>query len=310
MIDVRTRHKGNYGLIMASDPWISNRRNLLKAGVLGVSAISLSRVMSACGNSPSSGTDILDGPISDTMGIVQRWVPDQLGPGPVRLPVSLADDAGLLLKGPASLTAKIINYLDNTVVAEGLVAERRWLGEGTVPFWVFNAEVRDVATYSLVVDGGPTDGAAFQIRAADDLEVVRAGQVLPALDTPTFSDHRGVEPFCTRLPEPCPFHATTLAEALSSGQRVVFLVGTPAHCQTAVCAPVLDGMLALAQSFEDVTFIHAEVYLDDTATTVAPTVDALKLTFEPVLWLTDTSGIVTQRFEGVWHPDEIRQALA
>jgi hypothetical protein len=39
-------------------------------------------------------------------------------------------------------------------------------------------------------------------------------------------------------------------------------------------------------------------------------VDALNLTFEPVLWVTDSSGVITHRFEGVWHPDEVRDVLA
>ena len=202
------------------------------------------------------------------------------------------------------------DYLDNSVVEEGLVAERLWLGEGTAPFWVFNTEVQDIANYSLIVEGGPADGAAFQIRDPQNLEVVHAGDSLPALETPTLSEHRGVEPYCTRVPEPCPFHELTLADALATGKRVVFIVGTPAHCQTGVCAPVLDGLVTLAKDFSDVIFVHADVYTDETATTTAPVVDALNLTFEPVIWITDTSGVITHRFEGVWHPDEVRQVLA
>ena len=288
--------------------WTGNRRNLMKVGTVGVSAIGLSRLVSACGGSTSGNP--LDGPISKDMAVVQRWVPDQLGPGRVRLPVSLADNAGLLMKGPATLNAKVVNYLDNTVVEEGLIAERLWLGEGTTPFWVFYTDVQDIAMYSLIVEGGPADGAAFQIRDPQNLEVVHAGDSLPAFETPTISDHRGVKPYCTRVPAPCPFHEVTLADALATGKRVVFLVGTPAHCRTAVCAPVLDGLVALAKDFSDVIFIHADVYADETATTTAPVVDALKLTFEPVLWVTDTEGVITHRFEGVWHPDEVRQVLA
>jgi hypothetical protein len=102
----------------------------------------------------------------------------------------------------------------------------------------------------------------------------------------------------------------TLADALATSKRIVFMVGTPAHCQTGVCAPVLDGLIEVANDFSDVIFIHADVYADETATTTAPVVDALNLTFEPVLWVTDTSGVITHRFEGVWHPDEVREVLA
>jgi hypothetical protein len=292
----------------SSNIWSGNRRNLFKVGTVGVSAIGLSRLISACGGSTPGNP--LDGPIAGDMAIVQRWVPDQLGPGRVRLPVSLADNDGLLMKGPETLNGKVLNYLDNSLVVDDLVAQRRWLGEGTAPFWVFEAEANDVAMYSIIVEGGPADGAAFQIRDPQNLVVVNVDESLPAFDTPTVSDHRGVEPYCTRLPVPCPFHEMTLADALATGKRIVFMVGTPAHCQTGVCAPVLDGLIEVANDFSDVIFIHADVYADETATTTAPVVDALNLTFEPVLWVTDTSGVITHRFEGVWHPDEVREVLA
>ena len=243
------------------------------------------------------------------MALVQRWVPVQLTPGFVRLPISLADNAGLLNAGPDVLTASIISYLDNSVVAEGLTATRQSIGPGTPPFWVFTATLNDPDVYSLVVDGGPADGAALQIRSGEFMPVPRVGQVLPTLETPTVDDPRGVEIICTRTPEPCPFHDVTLSQALESGQRVVFLVGTPAHCQTAVCAPVLESLIEIAAKYPDVSFVHADVYADSAATQVAPTVQELGLTFEPVLWITDTAGTITHRFEGVWAISEIEDAL-
>ena len=63
------------------------------------------------------------------------------------------------------------------------------------------------------------------------------GSVLPPFDTPTVDDHRGVEPYCTLTPAPCPLHDVTLTQALASGKPVAYMVGTPAHCQTGTCAP-------------------------------------------------------------------------
>ncbi len=305
------------------------RRNLLRASTIGLGTLAFGRVLSACGGTsneatPVSGGDIAaggdetdgtnktdsspDGPISPEMSLVQRWVPDQLTPGFVRLPISLADNAGLLGAGPAVLTGKIINYLDNSVVAENLSAERLSIGPGTPPFWVFNATLNEPNVYSLVIDGGPQDGAALQIRDGEFMPVPRVGQTLPSLTTPTPEDPWGVETICTRIPQ-CPFHDVTLAQALASGKRVVFLVGTPAHCQTAVCAPVLDALIDLSGDYPDVVFLHVDVYADDAATVVAPTIQDLALTFEPVLWITDTAGKITHRFDGVWHHSEISEAL-
>ena len=297
--------------------------NAVRVGVLGVGALTVSRVLSACGGSSSSGglsssggslvpgsnLSGVAGPISPSMSLIQRWVPDQLTPGYVRLPISLADDAGLLNAGPDVLTGRIINYLDNSVVADNLVAERLSIGEGTPPFWVFTATLNEANVYAIVVDGGPEEGAALQIRDGEFMPVPRVGQQLPAIETPTVDNSRGVEVICTRTPEPCPFHEFTLAEALASGKRVVALVGTPAHCQTAVCAPVLESLIDVQANYPDVVFVHIDVYADTAATVVAPSVGELSLTFEPVLWITDTAGTITQRFDAVWHQSEVIAAL-
>ena len=107
------------------------------------------------------------------MSLVQRWVPDQLGPGHQRLPITLADDAGLLMKGPAELTGRVIDILDDSIIADNLVATRRSLGEGTAPFWVFETDIEVPNIYVLLIDGGPSDGATLQVRAASVLVVPR-----------------------------------------------------------------------------------------------------------------------------------------
>jgi len=296
------------------------RRDLLRTGALGVSTLALGPLIAACGGSSttSSGSSGSGGQASASLApgtnLVQRWVPDQLTPGFVRLPISIADQSGMLPDGPDVLTGRIIRYLDNAVVAENLSAERLSLDEGSPAFWVFTANIEAQDVYALIVDGGPEDGASLQIRNPEFMTVPRVGQVLPSLETPTVDDGRGVEVICTRVPEPCPFHDITLgqalAEASATGKRVAFLVGTPAHCATAVCAPILDNLVDLQAQFLDVIFVHVDVYADEAATKVAPAVQELTLTFEPVLWLTDSTGTITHRFEGVWHPSEVVTALS
>jgi hypothetical protein len=99
------------------------------------------------------------------------------------------------------------------------------------------------------------------------------GDPMPPFDTPTFDDSRGVDPLCTREPDTCPFHDVTLTEALGAGKPVAYLIGTPAFCQTGTCAPALESMIAVQDRFGDTfTWIHAEVYTDNTATTPADAV--------------------------------------
>jgi hypothetical protein len=60
------------------------------------------------------------------------------------------------------------------------------------------------------------------------------------------------------------------------------------------------------------SFVHAEVYVDSTATTLAPAVAALEelgLFYEPVLFITDGSGVVIERIDSVWNTEELAEAL-
>ena len=78
-----------------------------------------------------------------------------------------------------------------------------------------------------------------------------SGRRCPPFDTPTVDDHRGVEPYCSLTPDPCPLHDITLTQALQAGKPLVFMVGTPAHCQTGACAPALEFLVAARQRVGD-----------------------------------------------------------
>ena len=136
------------------------------------------------------------------------------------------------------------------------------------------------------------------------------GTPLPGFDTPTTSDSRGVNPLCTRSPEPCPLHDITLNEALKLGKPIAYLVGTPAHCQTGTCSPALDALLSMREVVGDrLTMLHAEIYTDDTATIVAPAVEALNMTYEPALFITDAKGVLVERFDAIFDAVEITEAF-
>jgi hypothetical protein len=134
---------------------------------------------------------------------------------------------------------------------------------------------------------------------------------LPPFDTPTTDNNRGVDPICTSPDGACPFHAQTLTEALKSGKPVVYLIGTPAYCKTGTCAPALDALIEVATSLGDaVTIVHADVYKDKTATEAAPAVQAYKLSYEPVLYITDKNGKLINRLDAVFDVKELRDSLA
>lgn len=247
-----------------------------------------------------------------TYTIVQRFPQNVQEPGPVRLPMSLGTAQGQLVQdGPDTLGAQVTD-VDGAPLGERLSAVRRDVEPG--PYYDFRTEIDAPGVYYLVVDGGPAQGAAFQIMEPGTVTVPGPGQPLPPFDTPTIDDARGVDPVCTRSPEPCPFHDVTLTEALESGAEsgkgVVYLVGTPAFCQTGTCAPALESIIDLQSEYADrYTFVHAEVYTDNTATSPAPAVDAAGLTYEPALFITDATGTVIERLDAVWNGAELAEVL-
>ena len=283
-------------------------------GVIGAtSTVGVGSLLAGCSGESTATTSESVAALGD-LQLVQRF-PQVLVPGNVRLPISLANQAGLLTTDsgfelPNTLSAQLINADTQEVVAESLLADRHDTGL-TIPYWPFRVDIDKPGIYTLIVDGGPAEGAAIQVLNATEVLIPLVGSLLPGFDTPTVDDHRGVEPVCTRTPEPCLFHNITLNEALALKKPIAYLVGTPAHCSTGTCAPALEALITVRKSIGDaMTFLHAEIYTDDKATTVAPAVVALKMEYEPAIYITDASGKIIERFDAVFDADEISSAIA
>jgi hypothetical protein len=266
---------------------------------------SLSFLTSCGSSSPGAATELFE--------VVQRF-PQVLVPGSVRIPISLANQAGLLGKTsgvdlPTELRAQLLNSETGEVVVADMVATRHDANIDP-PYWPFRVDIAEIGIYSLVIEGGSQDGAGVQIMDPATISIPLIGTSLPGFDTPTISNARGVNPLCTRTPEPCPLHDITLNEALKRGKPIAYLVGTPAHCQTGTCSPALEALLEMRELVGDrLTMLHTEIYTDDTATIVAPAVEALKMTFEPALFVTDAKGVLVERFDAIFDAVEITEAF-
>ena len=174
--------------------------------------------------------------------------------------------------------------------------------------------------YDLIVEvDGYKISLPVQAFAPEDVQVLLPGQLMPALDTPTFDEHLGVDPLCTRFPDPCPFHQKTLAELLEEKQPIAVLVSTPAVCATAYCGPVLEALIEVDQSFAEVAKVHIEVYsnarevnfdLSNEDLRLAPAVVELGLEFEPSLFLVNSDGIIVERIDNVYDQLELETALS
>ena len=295
-------------MTMSSLHVFSRRRFLALSVSLGIGG-----VVAACGGKSASTISGVDG----SLQLVKRFPNSGLVAGDVRLPISLADKTGVLsassaAKLPQTLTGRIVTADSDereTVVAS-VTAEQH--GKNlSVPYWPFVFAMEKVGTYALVLDVAPDVELTFQIEERENVLTPLNGDALPPFDTPTVDDNRGVDPICTKPEGMCPFHSVTLTDALKSGKPVVYLIGTPAYCKTGTCAPGLDALIDVAESVGDsAVFVHADVYKDKTATVAAPAVQAYKLNYEPVLYITDAKGILVNRLDAVFDENEIRSVLA
>lgn len=292
------------------NPPILTRRRLLAAtgGAL---------VLAACGDDSSGGsantsansTSSSDGvPAPDGFFVVQRFPNHPLfTPGELRLPVSIADADSNLVDGPATLTGWIEDFNGERVT--DVTAIRRAVGIET-PYWEVRATLPTALVYTMRFEGDDGFGASFELYDEADVKSPLTGSKLQPFDTPTVDDHRGVEPYCSLTPEPCPLHDITLTDALADGTPVVYMVGTPAHCSTGTCAPGLEFLVAEHERLGDrVTMVHADVYADDAATEVAPAVTALNVQYEPIIYLCDADGVIVDRLDGIWDASELTERI-
>jgi hypothetical protein len=108
----------------------------------------------------------------------------------------------------------------------------------------------------------------------------------------------------------------TVEEAVASGRPSVIAFVTPAFCQTRFCGPVLE--LVVTPAFERygdrVNFLHIEPFNLERARNegvlepVAATVE-WQLKVEPVIFVLDSSGLVSAKLEGITDVDELSAAI-
>ena len=276
-------------------------------------------VLAACGNdAETKGSTAVGGtspgdPVDAPEGgwiLVQRFPSEPLlTPGNVRLPISLADDTRMLDDGPATLVGWVETDDDDRTRITDVTGIRRIDGIPT-PYWEVRATLPAEGSYALRVEGDDGYGASFKVYSPADVISPLTGDQLPSFDTPTVEDHRGVEPYCTLSPDPCPLHEMTLTEALALGKPLAYMVGTPAHCSTGTCTPGLQFLMNEHERAGDrIVMVHADVYADDAATEVAPAVNALGVQYEPIIYFCSADGTIVDRLDAIWDASELTERI-
>lgn len=229
-----------------------------------------------------------------------------------RFPFGVADEDGLL---PVDRTPKRleVQLLDSDGEAVGAPVEVMRHAEGLPrAYFPLLATLDRPGIYTAVTEiDGVRAEMAIKVDEPGDVKVIQPGAAMPAIETPTVTDARGVTPICTSKPA-CPLHDVAVAEVLAEGSPFALLVATPAFCQMAICGPVLDVLLDVRADHAAVRFLHAEVYADPARelTTYAPVVAPLGLHFEPCLLLVGSDGTVADRIDTIYDRSELDSRLA
>ena len=300
-----------------------SRRTLLSSTVLGAGALV---ILAACGGSGDGGDDSADGERGGTDGPgladgaqLRRFGPDGLAVAgePTRLMAAFVDADGVFLDDVPGAVELRITTIDGIEVA-GLAPITATRHERGIPrpFFPFTVTLADPGTYVFAVtaaDGRPVTGSGLQVpfTVSDGRTIApvpRPGQPLPPVDTPTAANPGTVKELCT-AETPCSFHEVSLADALREGRPIAYLIGTPAHCQTGVCGPILDLMIEASARFPTVRFVHAEPYDDFQAQETSEATKAYSLFYEPVLFLARADGTIDQRLDYLLDADELDEGL-
>jgi hypothetical protein len=245
------------------------------------------------------------------LAVAKVFSPTQPAGVPLRLPLALADSEGAILDDvPTSIRVRY-GLADSKTLSDALDLRRHDQG---IPHAYFPlvATFPTPGTWRIRVEanGSQADTSLSVVDAGEVPAVPDIGQALIPMRTPTKDDSRGVDPICTRDPV-CPFHDLTLEEAMKTGNAVAFLVSTPAFCQTAICGPVLDLLIARSKDLsQTMSFVHAEVYTDSTAKTTTEAVQTYGLTYEPALFVATPDGTIASRLDYTFDAVELDDALS
>ncbi len=159
----------------------------------------------------------------------------------------------------------------------------------------------------------PTASLAFLVQERS--VTVAVGERVPASSNPTARDVADLSEITTLHPPVPGLYQFTVAEALRRGKPLLVVFSTPAFCTSRMCGPVTDAVVQLYGRYGDrVSFIHIEPWELDTARNEGRLVltgiaKDWGLPTEPWVFVTDATGTVAARFEGLVGNEELSTAL-
>ena len=153
------------------------------------------------------------------------------------------------------------------------------------------------------------------VQVLEESSTPRLGERVSPIEHRTSADVADLTEISTS-PDPLPeIYQTSVGEALAEGQPFLVVFATPAFCQSRICGPVVETVALLIPDYgEDIAFIHIEPYDLDIIRgggKFEPSVEAKawSLPSEPWVFLVDSSGRLTAKFEGIVTFEELDEAI-
>lgn len=261
--------------------------------------------------------------------------------GPNRLPIGIIKD-GTPVNDP---TAKItLRFYQLDVDAKKAVGEvpATYYGQGLpAAVYVANYTFPSAGNWGVEVlmqlsDMTAPTSAKLQLPVSERAIAPKVGDKAIRVDTLTTTSVPNVAYLSSESTPDVTLYQTSLATALDQKRPIALLFATPGFCRTAVCGPSLKVFAELHHTYGDkITFIHSEIYRYPFGESFAQQSDvfsqAMKetrnltdaerkigvsdayyawgLQSEPWLFLIDSNGIITARFEGGLTSEELSPML-
>lgn len=306
-------HSGNHSAKVTFGRVNKTHRAVTRRTFLSATASGL--ILAACASGDGDAVPEPEAEIDPELRLLEFRFPDGLRSPSIfaagdrlRAPMVLIESDGFPIRaGEPNTIAVTVTHDGNVVFDEAIPSSRSGL---STPYYLLSFIPQKIGTYVVESDWSPTP-REFLVVDPSEVTAARVGQEMPAINTATVADTKGVDPLCSRPAEPCPFHDNTLTEALAGGGPVAFLISTPAFCQTDVCGPVLELMIEAEPDFPDITILHSEVFVspNETFADLTEPLGALGLDFEPSLYLVGSDGIIAEALHFAFDRNEIRAGL-
>lgn len=189
-----------------------------------------------------------------------------------------------------------------------------WVVPDVHGLYSFHLEIPSAGTFQVTLEAeelgslGPVGIVTF-----DDPPIINPGEQAPRSVTRTIADFEISDISSDPNPDPR-FYEMSVDQAVSNGPSVI-IFATPAWCTTHACGPLLDQVKTLSASYQDLNYVHVEVWDNIHAGSyeeleLVPAVDEWRLPSEPWVFVVDDTGVVVSAFEGAASDAELADAFS